>query len=220
MNVADLLNKPMPGNFFAPDAYVLGDFESGLIESRGGSRLMALPALLLKSIYIALEKETGQATPMVLYNCGRWWGKNFYRRFESEVSDYYGQPLAEMEMIQFVQCLKQCWKTYGQGVIDLDFDYYDQGFIVVKIRNSPFADAAPPSNGPVCFAEAGILSAFFSQLTGKELGCVQTSCESQGAEFNHFIIGLSERIKPVSVWLDEGQSHSTVLEHLCETQRK
>jgi len=220
MNVADLLKKPMRGNLFAPDAYVQGDFESGLMETRTGSRLMALPALLLESIYEALEEETGQAGSLVLYNCGRWWGKNFYRRFASEVTEYYGQPLAEMEMIVFVQCLKECWKTYGNGVIDLDFSRYDNGFIVVKIWRSPFAYAAPPSKAPVCFAEAGILSAFFSQLTDKDLGCVQTSCESQGSDCNRFIIGLSERLKSVSAHLEEGHDHDTIIERLCSNQRE
>ena len=216
--VADLLkDRPLPGNYFAPDAYVQGDFELGLIENRQGARLLALPEPLLQAIYAGLEQEIGQAAGLVLFNCGSWWGKNFYRRFGEEVSEYYGKPLAQMEMVEFLQCLKQCWKTYGWGTIDLDLNYYQQGFLVVKVWNSAFAEAIPSENRPLCFLEAGILSAFFSQLTGRDLHCVQTSCESMGAECNHFLLGLSGRLKPAEAWLEEGQDHATIMERLCQS---
>jgi len=32
-------DERLPGNYFAPDAYIKGDFGSGLIESRRGDRL-------------------------------------------------------------------------------------------------------------------------------------------------------------------------------------
>jgi predicted hydrocarbon binding protein len=92
INIADLLKQPrLPGNYFASDAYVRGDLELGLLENRRGDRLIALPETLIKAIYIGLEQETGQASRLVLFNCGRWWGKNFYVRFCEEVSEYYSQ---------------------------------------------------------------------------------------------------------------------------------
>jgi hypothetical protein len=217
--IADLLKEPrLPGNYFAPDAYVQGDVESGLIENRRGTRLLALPQVMLQAIYAGLEQETGQASGLVLFKCGRWWGKNFYRRFAEEVSEYYSKPLAEMEMLELLQCLKQCWKTYGWGTFDLELNYYQQGFLVVKVWNSAFAEAAPPSTRPMCFAEAGILSAFFSQLTGRDLHCVQTSCESLGAECNYFLLGLAERLKAAEAWLEEQQDHATIMERLCPSK--
>lgn len=220
IDVANLLkpNKPIPGNYFAYDAYVTGDYEIGLVENRGGSRLIALPQLLLEAIYSSLEEETGQASGLVLYNCGRWWGKNFYRRFAEEVSNYYEQPLAETSMVEFLESLKQCWKTHGWGVMDIDLDYYDQGFLVVKTENSPFAASASPNGSPVCFIEAGFLSAFFTQLSGRELVCFQTACESMGSEANYFVIGLAERVRTAQAWLEEGQDHQTIMNRLCRSQ--
>ena len=76
INIADLLKQPrIPGNYFASDAYVRGDLELGLLENRRGDRLIALPQTLIQAIYIGLEQETGQASRLVLFNCGRWWGK-------------------------------------------------------------------------------------------------------------------------------------------------
>lgn len=216
ITVTDLLkDQRLPGNYFAPDVYVKGDFESGLLENRQGDRLLALPETLIQAIYAGLDKETGQAAGLVLFNCGRWWGKNFYTRFTQEVSNYYGKVLAEMEMVELLQCLKQCWKTHGWGTFDLDLSYYQHGFLVVKICNSPFAAAVEPGNRPACFIEAGILSAFFSQLTGRQLHCVQTCCESLGGNDNRFVLGLSERLAPATAWLEEEQDHETVMERLC-----
>lgn len=144
ISVADLVKDPIiPGNYYAADAYVQGDFETGLIENRKGARLIALPDILLQAIYAGLDQEVGQASGVVLFNCGRWWGKNFYRRFVEEVSEYYRRPLAEMEMVEFLQCLKECWKTHGWGTIDLDVSFYQQGFLVVKTWDSPLRRRLP-----------------------------------------------------------------------------
>ena len=215
--IADLLeSKRLPGNYFAPATYIRGDLELGLLENRRGDRFLALPDTLIKAIYQGLDQETGQAARLVLFNCGRWWGKNFYVRFCEEVSEYYGKPLAEMEMVEFLQCFQQCWKTLGWGTFEFDQTYYQQGFLEVRISNSPFAESAPKTNHPVCFLEAGILSAFFSQLTGRDIYSLQTTCESMGAETNRFIIGLTERLKPAESWVAEGQNHDKILAILCD----
>ncbi|MBW4489969.1 MAG: 4-vinyl reductase [Trichocoleus desertorum ATA4-8-CV12] len=216
ISVADLLiDNRIPGNYFATDAYVQGDLELGLLENRRGDRLLALPETLIQGIYAGLDKETGQATRLVLMNCGRWWGKNFYARFCEELNDYYGTALADMAMVEFLQSLQQCWLTHGWGKIDLDQSHQNRGFLVVEIVNSPFAQHAPKLNRPVCFLEAGILSSFFSQLTNKELYCVQTTCESMGADRNRFLLGLAKRLEPVEVMVENQVDHETIMQKLC-----
>jgi len=41
---------------FTPDAYIKGDFESGLIENRRAI-VLALPETLIQAIYAGLEKS-------------------------------------------------------------------------------------------------------------------------------------------------------------------
>ena len=114
--VENLVNqKQIPGNFFAPNTYVQGDMELGTIKSRQGTRLVALPNTLLRALPKGLESELGPAAQVVLRQCGYAWGKQFHQRFAAEVSEYYGKPLADMGMPEFLQCLKQCWQTYGWG---------------------------------------------------------------------------------------------------------
>ncbi|MDX2239402.1 MAG: V4R domain-containing protein [Leptolyngbyaceae cyanobacterium bins.302] len=216
ISVADLLtNNRVPGNYFATDVYVRSDLELGLLENRRGDRLLALPETLIQSIYSGLDKETGQATRLVLFNCGKWWGKNFYTRFRDELTDYYGQALADMTMAEFLQCLQQCWITHGWGRLELDHQFQNRGFLVVKSWNSPFAKHAPVGNRPVCHFEAGILSAFFTHLTGRDLHCVQTSCESLGADANRFVVGLQKRLDPIALMVEQQADHDTIMGKLC-----
>ena len=215
VDISELVeDKSLFGNYFASDAYVQGDFEFGLIENRQGSRLIALPEVLLQAIDVSLKEEVGSAAGIVLFNCGRWWGKNFYRRFEEELTQYYGKPIAQMEMVELLQTLKQCWKTHGWGILDLEMDYYQQGFLVIAIENSAFAENANDKERPQCFLEAGILSAFFSALTNRNLHCIQTACESMGAERNRFVVGIHDRLKPVESWLEENLDHEAIMKRL------
>lgn len=217
ISVSDLVtNNRIPSNYFATDVYVRSDLELGLLENRRGDRLLAMPEPLIKAIYSGLDKETGQASKLVLYNCGRWWGKNFYARFAEEVSEYYEKPLADMSMLDFLQSLKQCWQTHGWGKIDLDQSYISQGFLVVKTWNAPFATHGPKLGFPICFLDAGVFSAFFSQLSGKDLYCVQTSCESLGAECNYFVVGLQKRLGQIEQWIEQGKSHAEIIQKLTE----
>jgi len=215
ISITDLLtDNHIPSNYFASDAYVQGDLELGLLENRRGERLLALPEVLLQGIYAGLDKETGQASRLVLFNCGRWWGKNFYARFCEELTDYYRQPLADMPMIEFIQSLEQCWITHGWGKIELEQSYQDRGFLVVKVTNSPFIGQAPQGSQPVGYLEAGALCAFFSQLTGRDLHCVQTTCESMGADCNHFVLGLPKRMESVETMVTN-MDHDAIMQELC-----
>lgn len=217
INVVELVDtKRLSGNYFAPSAYVRCDLELGLLENRQGERLLALPDNFLQGIYAGLEAETGQAARLVLFNCGRWWGKNFYGRFCEEIVEYYNKPLEDMMMVEFLQCFRQCWNTLGWGDIELNRDYYNHGFLEVKLWNSAFAESAPAWKRPVCFLEAGILKAFFCNLTNQDLHCVQIACESLGAECNRFLLGLPERLKPAEAWVEEGVAAEDIMARLLD----
>ncbi|NJN75468.1 MAG: 4-vinyl reductase [Synechococcaceae cyanobacterium RL_1_2] len=216
ISIANLVKENnLKGNYYSPDAYLMGDVETGLLENRQGARLIAMPEAFVQGLYIGLNQELGQAAGVVLFRCGYRWGKHFYRRFIEEVSTYYNIPVNKMEMTLFLQCFKECWKTHGWGYLELNFDYYQHGFIVANIKNSAFAQSSMgKGEEPQCFTEAGILSSFFSQLTGKELHCVQTECQTMGAESNYFVIGLEKRVQKAEAWREEGQDHRTIMDRL------
>ena len=210
--VADLLaDNNLTANYFASDVYVHGTLELGLLENRRGDRLLALPDTLIRAIYSGLDNETGQAAMLVLHNCGRWWGKNFYTRFCEELTDYHNRSILSLSMAEFMQALQQCWVTHGWGQISLDKTYQSQGFLVVKIRSSAFIYYAPKLEQPVGFLEMGALQAFFSALSDQTLHCVQTACESLGAEENCFVLGLKERLTLAETGVKQGLSHTEIM---------
>jgi uncharacterized protein len=216
ISVADLLlTKQVPGNYFAPSTYVRSDLEIGMLENRQGDRLISLPETLIRAINAGLDKEIGQASSLVLFNCGRWWGKNFYTRFCEQMVGYYDIAMADMPMAEFLQALQQCWNVHGWGRFEFDQSYQHRGFLVIKVCNSAFAAQATTSDRPVCSLEAGILSAFFSQLTGRELHCVQTACESMGADGNRFVLGLEKRLQPLEAMLGK-MDHNAMMQRLCQ----
>jgi predicted hydrocarbon binding protein len=216
IKVADLINdRPLVANFFEYDAYVRGDLELGLLENRRGDRLIAIPETLINALYQGLKKETGQAARLVMINCGKWWGKSFYNRFQQSLQDYYGIPLSEMDMLTFIECLKEYWRTHGWGRLEFDPQHRDRGLLIIKTYQSAYSRTLPGEQRPSCFLEAGILTSFFSKLVGRELLAVQTTCESLGAECNHFILGIPERLAPVEDLVLNGTSHEAILQQLC-----
>ncbi|MBD2177750.1 4-vinyl reductase [Pseudanabaena sp. FACHB-1998] len=217
ISVADLVKENrIPANFFDYTAYIKGDLEIGLLENRRGDRLLAIPDTLISSLYTGLTKETGQASRLVLFNCGKWWGKNFYTRFTESLEEYYSQSLSEMDMITFIQSLKECWKTHGWGRLEFDPQYQAQGFISIKTYNSPYIHKIAGNNQPTGYLESGILTSFFTRLTGRELLAAQISCESLGASCNTYVIGLPERLQIVESFLNEGLSSDVIMQRLLK----
>ena len=217
ISITDLLTDPaIPGPYYSSKTYVRGDLEMGLLENRQGDRLLALPSTLIEAIYAGLIQETGQATGLVLFNCGRWWGKNFYRRFRDEVTDYYRTPLVDMSMAEFLQCLRECWATYGWGKLTFDQTHHQRGFLIIQTMGSIFANHVPNDYGvPACSLEAGVLSAFFTQLSGRDLHVVQTTCESLGQEKNTFIVGTQARLAKAESLIENKENHDAIMQVLC-----
>jgi predicted hydrocarbon binding protein len=215
ISVADLLRESrIPANYFDFAAYLRGDLDLGLLENRRGDRLIAIPHTLVTALYKGLGQETGQAARLVLMNCGIWWGKNFYTRFTESLEEYYGAPLAEMSMGIFIECLKECWTTHGWGALDFEPAHQSRGLLVITTKNSPYGIQIKGDRRPSCFLEAGILTSFFSRLSGQDLLAVQTTCESLGDPQNTFILGLTKRLEICEALLSEGLSHEAVLQRL------
>jgi uncharacterized protein len=194
--------------------YIQGDLDLGWLENHWGDRLVALPELLVQSMYSALGREIGTAAGVVLFNCGRWWGQSLYTQVCQRLASSTQTAIADLSIVELLLFLQQDWVAHGWGRLDLDQTYQPQGFLVVKIWNSPFANQAPAGSFPVCYVEAGLLSSFFSQLTGQELHCVQTTCESLGADCNRFILGSVKRLQSAETMVMH-LDHDAILQQLC-----
>lgn len=221
-----LQDQILPGHCFSPAYYIRPDIHTGMLTSRGGYRLAAFPMPLLEALYWGLRYETGQAARVILYNCGRNWGEEFFRRFEDELSRYHNQPLRELPIGILLDALSDLWATHGWGRLTLDFSAGEQGVVQASVRNSGFALAVRNSFGPEetstprepgGYLEAGVLASLFSLLSGRELICVQTTCESLGADQSRFLIGTAQRLHSCEEWVRKGMSHDEILDRLTAT---
>lgn len=215
MHLDTLLHQPVPTDYFAPGAYVQGDLELGTLSNRRGNRLVAIPEHLVRGIEAGLVQEIGKATPLVLQRCGRHWGQHLFARLAEELAEYYGKPLADLTMQEFIYCLTRCWQVHGWGQLHLDWSYSAQGLILVSIYNSPWVRPHIGTGQPAAHVEVGLLEVLFRQLTGREVQCVQIACVSLGHGMNQFLIGLPERLQPVVDWVQSGMDTATILQRLA-----
>jgi hypothetical protein len=58
-----------------------------------------------------------------------------------------------MDMLTFVQCFKEFWRTHGWGKLEFDPQYRDRGLIIIKTSNSAFSRSLPGEQRPSCFLE-------------------------------------------------------------------
>ncbi|NJN23186.1 MAG: hypothetical protein HC810_00650 [Acaryochloridaceae cyanobacterium RL_2_7] len=146
---------------------------------------------------------------------GSWWGKTFYRRFQTEVRDYYGKPLSEISMLDFIQCLQECWISYGWGTIEVNLDAYMQGYLIVILHHPLSSMITQENNASRCHVEAGFLNGFFSQLTQKDLQSLEIPMDEKST-FS-FILGFPERLTPISALVEEGHTFSNIIRLICDS---
>ncbi|MBD0337288.1 MAG: 4-vinyl reductase, partial [Cyanobacteria bacterium Co-bin13] len=114
--------------------------------------------------------------------------------------------------------LQQCWQTHGWGQIQLETAHREQGFLVVEIWHSPFTAYAPKGQQPAASLEQGIVEVFLSQLTGRALKCLQTSCDSKGDDCNRFVVALEKRLEKAVAMVASGQSHQAIMQALLQQE--
>ena len=218
-----MTNSRMRGNYFTPRTYIKSDAATGLLSTRQGNRLLAVPEALLRSIHQALSAEAGQAAPLALYTCGFWWGASFYDRIKNEVEAYYNTSLAKMNAVEFLVMMREVWATHGLGSLTLDFSYRERGFVKVITENSALALGTEVGVAEAQLRthhlEAGFIAAWFSRWAGKKLRACATdlgmSSGTAGGEddkCNQFLVGLEPKIEQAEIWVKQGMSSTQILQ--------
>ena len=190
---------PIPTNCFNPKSYVKSEPASGLLATRHGDRLIAVPELLLRSIPRVLRVEAGEASHLALYTFGDNWGKTFGNRMMQDLVTYYRQPILETIATEFFARVEAAWAVHGLGKPSIDFSLAERGLLVVTILNSGIANGQTVENTPTYRSfslEAGFLAGWFSHLTGEKLG----ACASNWSEAPismQFLVGSKTHIESI-----------------------
>jgi uncharacterized protein len=191
----------IPANCFNQRSYVKSNPTSGLLATRHGDRLIAIPELLLRSIPKVLRVEAGEASYLALYTFGDNWGKTFYTRMMQDMMKYYHQQILDTIASEFFVNVQAAWAVHGLGKPIVDFSLAQQGLLVVTIENSGI------DNGKTIEAtltsrsfslEAGFLAGWFSTLTNKKLRACASNW-SQAPNSMQFLVGSIPQIESIEL---------------------
>jgi uncharacterized protein len=190
---------PIPANCFNPKSYVKSDPASGLLSTRHGDRLIAIPEILLRSIPKTLRAEAGAASYLALYTCGENWGKTFCARVSQDMVKYYRQPILETIACEFFVNVEAAWAVHGLGKPSIDFSLAERGLLVVTIADYGISGSKTVDTNSTYRSfslEAGFLAGWFSSLSDKQL----RACASDWSEAPvsmQFLVGSVPHIESI-----------------------
>lgn len=189
----------IPTNCFNPKGYVKSHPASGLLSTRHGDRLIAIPEVLLRSIPKILRVEAGEASYLALYTFGDNWGKTFSDRMVQDMVKYYRQPILTTISSEFFVNVQSVWAVHGLGKPSIDFSLAERGLVVVTIANSGINSGTTVETNPTYRSfslEAGFLAGWFSNLTGKPLRACASNWSEAPASLQ-FLIGSIPQIESI-----------------------
>jgi uncharacterized protein len=189
----------IPANCFNPKGYVKSHPASGLLSTRHGDRLIAIPEVLLRSIPKILRVEAGEASYLALYTFGDNWGKTFSDRMVQDMVKYYRQPILTTIASDFFVNVQSVWAVHGLGKPSIDFSLAERGLVVVTIANSGINNGTTVETNPTYRSyslEAGFLAGWFSNLTGKPLRACASNWSEAPASLQ-FLVGSIPQIESI-----------------------
>jgi uncharacterized protein len=189
----------IPANCFTPKGYVKSHPASGLLSTRYGDRLIAVPELLLRSIPKTLRAEAGEASYLALYTFGNHWGKTFCDRVMQDMVKYHRQPILNTIAAEFFVNVQEAWAVHGLGRPSIDFKLAERGLLVVSIANSGIGGGAEIEANATYRSfslEAGFLAGWFSALTDKKLKACASNWSEAPASLQ-FLVGSVSHIESI-----------------------
>ncbi len=193
------LTIPIPTNCFNPKSYVKSHPATGLLATRYGDRLIAVPELLLKSIAKTLQVEAGEASYLALYTFGDYWGRTFGDRVMQDMVKYYRQPIFSTISAEFFANVQESWAVHGLGRPSIDFGLAERGLLVVTIVNSGIGSGTTIDNNSTYRSfslEAGFLAGWFSTLTDEKLRACAIDW-SEAPTSMRFLVGGTPHIESI-----------------------
>jgi predicted hydrocarbon binding protein len=209
---------PRARNFYREEDYFTLNVRSGVVRSPLGTRMVAIPEDLVLGLHLGLEEETGGAAGIVLYQCGKWWGRQFIKRHGTETRHFYQQDHADLPLHFFLQTLRRIWALYGWGRLDLSFELRDKGFVSVSVENAMYSDAVGNVGRTTDYVIAGVLASVVGDLSGRELECAEVSCKSKGDARCEFLVGIKSRVDIVATWVKQGRTRAEILAAIAQGQ--
>ena len=204
---------------FYENDYFEHNLAKGTLFNRSGTKMCMMPSELLLGLQKALEDETGPAWRMILKRCGEIWGRRVAKRFQKELTDFYGRPLHDLPMREFAQLVESHFRYHGWGNLKLEFSHAEAGLITARMENSAFVEVVGASEYPVDGLVSGLLSQLIAEGSERDdIECYETQCSAQGAPYCRFIVGIGGRLSKLDEWVEEGLEHEEIMTRLAKSK--
>lgn len=201
---------------FYENDYLEHDLLRGTVANRAGTKMCYMPAELVLGLIQILQEETGEEWRKILHRVGRIWGRRVAKRFQKEIAGFFGRPLHEMPVREFLPVLEGYFGYHGWGRLKVDLTHAEAGYIMARLENSAFVEILGASEEPVDSIVCGLLSEFFGQISERtDIDCVETECAARGRPSCHFVIGIEARLAAVRRMSEEGMAHDQIVASIC-----
>jgi len=213
--ITEMRRESIPANYYTPRAYVKSEPSSGLLSTRQGKRLIAIPEILMDSIHETLLSEAGEAASMAFYTFGLSWGRSFYDRIRKEIEIYYETAIAQMNAAEFFATVQQVWGVHGLGKMIVDFSYAAEGLLLVTVENSGISVVKGKAESKAFSVEAGFLAGWFSAQTHQDLSACATDWFHKPRS-TQYLVGAKPQIDQIAETLvSKGLRTAAILEKIA-----
>jgi uncharacterized protein len=199
-------------NPYREEDYFTLNVRNGVVRAPTGTRILSIPEELISGLHEGLEEECGAASSIVLYQCGKWWGKQFVKHQAHEIRHFFSEEAADLPLAVYLQVLRRVWSMYGWGALDVSFELKSHGFIEICISDAMYSSVVGNVGRTSDHIFAGVLASIVSDLAGRELECVETACRSRGDKRCFFLVGIKTRTEIVATLVKQGTPHAQIVE--------
>ncbi len=207
---------PFKKNHYNPDDFFMLQNDQGIITDWNQGRNIFATEDFIVALIEGLDKEVGNAAPILLYNIGKEWGKNDSKVFRTWYEDEFEVTFAESNPGVLFEAWWWPFTSQGWGNWEIDLSDQKNGFMFVNIFDSVVARTLGDVGKPVCHLYAGLFAGFFSEIVKKDLGCVELHCYAMGETYCKFLLGKKERIDAATFWQNEGASARDIEKRLVD----
>jgi hypothetical protein len=205
-------------NRHLPERYFSVNVRSGVTRSPTGVRVITLPEELILGLHQSLEDEAGSAAPVILYEVGKWWGRQFARHYVTELRSFYDVEPGDLPISFYLQVLRKVWAVHGWGQLQLSFDLRDRGFIEAQVDRAMYSDVVGSLGRTSNHLTAGILASLVGDIAGRDLECVEIASTSRGDQECRFLVGIKARTEIVESWVKQGRSPDEIVTAIQQDQ--
>lgn len=152
--------------------------EKGALSYKGVRYFLIRPETVM-DLQKSMEKELGKKSGEILYQSGFLGGSLSGKKYR----EVFGFSLEET-----IRFMIKMGREIGWGYFDLDELDVKERFFVIRLNNSPFAQAYGPSDHPVCHMIRGVFGGLGQGIFQAPVVAEETLCEARGDPFCRFSI--------------------------------